>query len=152
CPDHHYLESWNDAEPVSDLVSLTQPTIHPLHETRSLLETLSAWTTGTPKPAFDLIRSHWEAAIYPKAVASGTPEPFAAFWQRTLERGMAQIASDKTGESRQLNRPQALAGRQPFNIKAVQPILNRETVPMDSYALVLYPKIAMLDGRAGHNA
>ena len=34
CPDHHYLESWGDAEPVSGLVSLTQPTIQPMHDTR----------------------------------------------------------------------------------------------------------------------
>ncbi len=46
CPDHHYLESWSDAEAVSGIVSLTQPTILPLHDTRSLLESLSAWTTG----------------------------------------------------------------------------------------------------------
>ncbi|PWT81657.1 MAG: [Fe-S]-binding protein [Blastocatellia bacterium] len=152
CPDHHYLESWNDAEPVSGFVSLTQPTIHPVYETRSLLESLSAWTTGTPKPALDLIRNHWETAIYPKAVASGTSGAFQAFWENTLERGVAQIDSDKMGESRQRNGPQSVTVRWSFNVKAVQPILSPETVPADSYALVLYPKIGMLDGRPGHNA
>ena len=46
CPDHHYLESWNDAEAVSGVVSLTQPTIHPLHDTRSLLESLVGLDDG----------------------------------------------------------------------------------------------------------
>src|SRR5205085_12634536 len=64
CPDHHYLESWNDAEPVSGIVSLTQPTIAPLHDTRSLLESLSAWTTGNPQTALEIVRGFWERDIY----------------------------------------------------------------------------------------
>ena len=35
-PEQHYLESWSDAEPVSGLVSVSQPTVHPLGDTRSL--------------------------------------------------------------------------------------------------------------------
>src|SRR5262249_5087047 len=70
CPDHHYLESWNDAEPVSGIVSVVQPTISPLHETRSVLESLAIWTTGSSKPALDLIKDHWERVLYPRAVAS----------------------------------------------------------------------------------
>src|SRR5205814_2854078 len=80
CPDHHYLESWSDAEPVSGIVSLTQPAIQPLHDTRSLLESLSAWTTGMPRPALDLVREHWERDIYPRAVSSGASDTFERFW------------------------------------------------------------------------
>jgi len=35
CPDHHFLESWGDAEPVETHFSLAQPLIAPLFETRS---------------------------------------------------------------------------------------------------------------------
>ena len=137
CPDHHYLESWNDAEPVSGVVSLTQPTIQPLHDTRSLIESLSAWTTGTPQPALDLVRGHWERDIYPRA---GVSDAFDAFWDRTLERGVAEIA------------PRPSRATRPFDANAVRAILRREEAPAGAFALVLYPKIGMLDGRHGHNA
>ena len=48
CPDHHYLESWSDAEPVNGVVSLVQPVITPLGNTRSVLESLAAWM-GKPR-------------------------------------------------------------------------------------------------------
>ena len=48
CPDHHYLETWSDAEPVDGLVSLVQPAITPLANTRSVLESLAAWS-GKPR-------------------------------------------------------------------------------------------------------
>jgi molybdopterin-containing oxidoreductase family iron-sulfur binding subunit len=139
CPDHHYLESWDDAEPVSGVVSLTQPTILPLHDTRSLLESLSVWTTapsGTSRPALDLVREHWEHFIYPRAKVS---DPFDRFWNRTLEHGVAEVV------------PRASLLR-PFDFKAVRPILRPEEPVANAFALVLYPKIGMLDGRHGHNA
>jgi len=139
CPDHHYLESWNDAEPVSGVVSLTQPAIQPLHDTRSLLESLSAWTTGNARPALDLVRDHWERAIYPRSKVSEASDPFGRFWERTLEHGVAEIAPRESKT-------------QPFDSKQVRAILLREEVAANAFALVLYPKIGMLDGRHGHNA
>src|SRR5262249_34986078 len=43
CPDHHFLESWGDAEPVAGYLSLTQPTIAPLFDTRALVDSLMLW-------------------------------------------------------------------------------------------------------------
>src|SRR5262249_1319663 len=42
CPDHHFLESWSDAEPVRGQFSLQQPLIAPLRDTRSGVESLLA--------------------------------------------------------------------------------------------------------------
>ena len=44
CPDHHYLESWNDAEIKPGVYSLAQPAIAPLFNTRQGQETLLRWT------------------------------------------------------------------------------------------------------------
>ena len=140
CPDHHYLESWSDAEPVSGVVSLTQPTILPLHDTRSLLESLSVWTTGTRRrPALDLVRDHWERAIYPRAT-SRRSDPFERFWNRTLERGVAEIAPRRVDDA--ALRLQSRSARS----------CARKSSHPNAFALVLYPKIGMLDGRHGHNA
>ena len=39
-PDHHFLESWGDAEPKSGYFSLMQPTIYPLFKTRQWQDSL----------------------------------------------------------------------------------------------------------------
>ena len=139
CPDNHYLESWNDVEPASGVVSLTQPTIQLQSNTRSLIESLFVWTTGRPQPALDLVRGHWEREIYPRA---GTSDSFEVFWNRTLERGVAEIRP----------RPLAVSTARGFDMGAVRAILRPEGLPAGAFALVLYPKVGMLDGRHGHNA
>ena len=48
CPDHHPLETWSDAEPVNGLVSIAQPTLRPLGNTRSILESLAVWSSSCP--------------------------------------------------------------------------------------------------------
>src|SRR5262249_22539136 len=70
CPDRHYLERWDDAEPASGIVSLVQPTVQLQTETRSLAESLSAWTTGSAASGLNLIRAHWERDIYPRATST----------------------------------------------------------------------------------
>ncbi len=45
-PNHHYLESWGDAEPKTGYYSLIQPTIYPLFKTRSWQESLLKWGGG----------------------------------------------------------------------------------------------------------
>jgi molybdopterin-containing oxidoreductase family iron-sulfur binding subunit len=66
CPDHHYLESWSDAEPITGFISLTQPAIRPLGNTRAVVEGLSVWS-GQPASARDLLRQRyadgWEHAV-----------------------------------------------------------------------------------------
>jgi molybdopterin-containing oxidoreductase family iron-sulfur binding subunit len=66
CPDHHYLESWSDAEPIAGLISLTQPTIRPLGDTRAAIESLGVWS-GEPARAYDLLRQkyadNWESSV-----------------------------------------------------------------------------------------
>jgi molybdopterin-containing oxidoreductase family iron-sulfur binding subunit len=44
CPDNHALESWNDFNPKKNNYSLAQPTIRPLHNTRSVAESFMIWS------------------------------------------------------------------------------------------------------------
>ena len=158
CPDHHYLESWGDAEPVAGIVSLTQPTIQPMGDTRAFIESLAAWS-GTPGAAYDLVRQQWEGTIYPRA---GVADAFPAFWDRTLERGVVELAPGTPGKA--TANPSANLSASPaakpattpgalrtFNAAAVEPVA-RDAAVAGSLTLVLYPKVSMLDGRHGHNA
>jgi molybdopterin-containing oxidoreductase family iron-sulfur binding subunit len=135
CPDHHFLESWGDAEAVSGVVGLFQPTIQPLGNTRSVLESLAVWT-GKPKAAYDILRENWEAAIFPRQ--RGEPS-FQAFWDRSVQNGVAEVAPTRTPVK-------------PFQLTAVSPVVHADRLPAGTLALVLYPKVGILDGRNAHNA
>jgi molybdopterin-containing oxidoreductase family iron-sulfur binding subunit len=58
-PDHHALESWGDAEPVDGTVSLQQPTMDPVFDSRSTADVLLAMAKGDPSQA-----SKYPAADY----------------------------------------------------------------------------------------
>ena len=83
CPDHHYLESWADAEPIAGLISLTQPALRPIGSTRAVVESLAAWS-GRPAKAYDLLRAryaeNWEQSVQAGYIeaAHSRPLPSAA--------------------------------------------------------------------------
>ncbi len=134
CPDHHYLESWSDAEAVSGTVSLSQPVLHPQGSTRSVLETLAAWS-GKPRSAYDILRENWQENIFPRQKAERS---FETFWDKAVEAGYAEVESPP-------QKPRA------FSPTAVSPMLKAQAAPAKGLALVLYPKVTMLDGRHAYN-
>ena len=88
CPDHHFLESWGDAEPVTGYLSLAQPTIAPLYDTRAFAESLLRWLDDdTSHYAF--VREYWRSHVMPRQDQLTT---FDAFWDATLERGVLELA------------------------------------------------------------
>lgn len=133
CPDHHALESWLDAEPIDGLVSLSQPLLAPLGNTRAILESLARWS-GDDRYANDILRAYWEASILPRATTGGSSS-FVEFWDRSLHDGFAQVdaASEAVGE---------------FQANAVQ--LASDT-PASEYCLSLYSKVGLTDSRHAHN-
>ena len=133
-PEQHDLESWSDAESVSGLVSVSQPTTHPLGDTRSLVETIETWN-GKPKPAYDILREQWKAAIFPRQKKESN---FEAFWDRTVHDGFAEV------------KPLSIRPKE-FNAQAVRPFLKAQHPEKGTFALMLYPTVAMLDGRNAYN-
>ncbi len=132
CPEGHPLETWSDAEPVAGVVSVSQPVLRPLRQTRSLLESLSVWL-GRPQSDFQAVRQHWQKAIHPRAEK---PIPFEEFWKRTLRDGVAHV------------RPEPVSVK-PFDFSVVRLV----DVPSASkgFTLVGYPKVGQRDGRHAHN-
>jgi MoCo/4Fe-4S cofactor protein with predicted Tat translocation signal len=61
-PSHHYLESWNDSEVVSGIVSFTQPTINPLFKTRQWQDSLLKWSGSTVDFATTL-KTNWSTKL-----------------------------------------------------------------------------------------
>jgi molybdopterin-containing oxidoreductase family iron-sulfur binding subunit len=139
CPVPHALETWSDAEPVDGLFSIAQPTLNPLGNTRSLLESLSAWV-GTPPAgkapsAYDLVRTHWEKEIFPRKGGTGT---FEEFWRQTVHDGVVEV------------RPRAVEIG-PFRQEAVRVVPRSSPPPEGAYTLVLYPKVGMPEAAHAYN-
>jgi molybdopterin-containing oxidoreductase family iron-sulfur binding subunit len=121
CPDHHYLESWADAEPVAGLVSLTQPMIRPLGATRAVIESLAAWS-GQPVKAYDQLRQRYQAQ-----------------WDAGVEAGFIGVEPSRA-EVKPFNMtPVESALAAPSSKSAA------------GYMLALYPSIGMLEGRQAFN-
>ena len=145
CPDHHVLESWSDAEPISGLISLTQPTLRPLtlhplgetqavFETRAVLESLAVWS-GRPTTAYEAVQKHWEEAIFPRRQTTA-PAQFGQFWERALHDGFVEVRSEES-----------IAGD--FSADAIKPLAQHPAT--DDFSLVLYTKASMPDSRHAHN-
>jgi MoCo/4Fe-4S cofactor protein with predicted Tat translocation signal len=74
-PDHHWLESWGDAEGQSGNVSLLQPVIHPLFKTRPYQTSLLKWA-GNASDYETYWKNYWMTKLggndgYDKALQDG---------------------------------------------------------------------------------
>lgn len=72
-PESHELEAWGDARGHDGTVSLVQPLIEPLYDSRSSLEVISL-LAGKPAPGIELVRANY-------AVTDDV-------WQTVLEKGV----------------------------------------------------------------
>ncbi len=61
-PDHHSFESWNDHEAMAGQYSLTQPTIHPIFNTRQAQDSFLVWA-GVNKEYYTFIKENWAANV-----------------------------------------------------------------------------------------
>lgn len=84
CPDNHYLESWNDAQPKKNSFSLAQPTIAPVYNTRCAQETLMKWC-GMSSDYHAHIQATWERLLFPAALG------FTENWNKALHDGVQEV-------------------------------------------------------------
>ena len=87
-PEHHWLEAWGDFEPAANLLSLRQPTIGAIHNTRQgediLLKCLRALGGEAPRTYLEYLKARWQKEVYPV----GSPVPFETFWNAALHDGV----------------------------------------------------------------
>lgn len=86
-PAPHSLESWNDSELVSGLLSMTQPVLHPLGKTRSFRKSLSVWQHKV-KSERDLVRDYWKSQFKSRVNTSLT---YTKFWNTLVHDGFFLI-------------------------------------------------------------
>ncbi len=144
CPDHHFLEAWGDAEPVESHLSLSQPLIAPLFETRAAQETLLKWLGNDEADYYKYLREFWRTVVFPRQKEL---HDFDAFWERSLQDGVVAVS------------PGSIAVAPKFKgdwKAAVDKILTeaRETssaTAEDRFELHCYETVALRDGRHANN-
>lgn len=139
CPQHHFLEAWDDAEPARGIFSLSQPTIAPLFQTRAYQESLLRWS-GDSRSFYDVLRESWREKLFPQKRQYAS---FEEFWDRSLHDGVfATEVSPSNGQ------PAFVADGL---VAAVERLSARASRDALRPALILYEKVALRDGAHGNN-
>ena len=110
-PDHHYLESWGDAEVKTGYFSFMQPTIAPLFKTRSFQTSLLKWS-GVNMEYAEYLKGYWMSDLgsqeaWDKVLQDGVierpkPESGAAYSAASVAEAVAKIAAAKKGGKAEL--------------------------------------------------
>lgn len=93
-PDHHFLESWNDAEPKKNHFSLAQPAITPIFKSRAAQESFLVWAGESQPDYFEYVKENWRNWFY----KSGEFE-FQTFWDKCLYDGIYEMPVETTSVS-----------------------------------------------------
>ena len=93
-PDHHALESWADFNPTTTHFAVAQPTIRPLFNTASALESLLVWAGKASrggkdsKVAYDYIRQAWETT---PSLAGVRSADLHTFWNMAVHNSCVNV-------------------------------------------------------------
>ena len=136
-----YLESWNDANPVSGYYTIVQPAINNVHDSRQAEQSLLIWSDNAVKNYYQFVKNNWETTILPSAGIT---------WKQLLQTG-AVSASGATTAVAGTTAPVA-----PVNaVAAAQNIIKAsKTIGKGGEAveLSLYESVGLRDGRYANNA
>ncbi|MGD2109161.1 MAG: 4Fe-4S dicluster domain-containing protein [Phycisphaerae bacterium] len=143
-PSSHYLESWNDAQPRPGVVTLCQPVIAPLFDTRQAAESLLVWTMalaeeGSPIRGYvdfhDYVRDHWDGRAHTGGAGSETS--LKQRWENALRAG----GSFEPGDAAPVPAPN----------RAAVGALVESAGKTDGLEVVIRPHHAVYDGRFANN-
>jgi molybdopterin-containing oxidoreductase family iron-sulfur binding subunit len=87
--DHHYLESWNDAEPKKGSYSLSQPAITPIFNSRQAQSSLLTWAGETNTDYFSFVKTNWTNWFF-KNSGMGDAQ---MFWDKCLYDGVYEVSA-----------------------------------------------------------
>ncbi|MBI5660908.1 MAG: TAT-variant-translocated molybdopterin oxidoreductase [Ignavibacterium album] len=137
-PVNHNFESWGDAKNRTGVISLQQPVISPLHNTRQKEAILLTWISSSPETFsetlyHDYLMKHWETDIYPSLKSK---IEFKQLWFGALHDGFLL-----TNESAQ----------NVGNINLSSLDLNQASIDTKGITLILRESYQVGDGRFANN-
>jgi MoCo/4Fe-4S cofactor protein with predicted Tat translocation signal len=133
CPDHHFLASWGDSEPVKGLFTLAQPLIRPLGDTRQICETLLKWS-GKEQMPLDFLKEDWKKNHF----SSSGNLVFIDFWNDCLQKGV-------------LDKRETQKASVAFNHDALRSVTFHGSTSGNEFELLVYSSIALGSGKYANN-
>ncbi len=134
-PIPHWLESWGDTYPVTNVYTLIQPTIQCIFNTRQFQDSLVIWSEIQEKNYYEYLKKTWEKNIIPKSNVSSFNE--------ALFHGVVKIKNHKP-----------ISNNFSINQKRIKKyekkIVNQKKIKTN-FELRLYTKISIGDGHQYNN-
>jgi Fe-S-cluster-containing dehydrogenase component len=110
-PRHHFLETWGDVRAYDGTVSIIQPLIVPLYQTKSSHEFLNVFLGHPSRSNYELVRDFWQK--------SHTGSDFEDFWQDSLEQGIVANTESKQITPTLRLQPSAVPNHQPSTAEEI---------------------------------
>ncbi len=136
-PADHPMEAWGDAEPQDGRLSLFQPTIRPLYDTRAFEDSLLKWS-GEDVSFHEYLKRHWRTSVFPRQTEFSD---FQSFWDAMLQRGFIEVPPSQDAPSLQWG--DAAAGA-----RALATTLS----PGSDLEVEVFETVALREGAAAGNA
>ncbi|MGI9544283.1 MAG: 4Fe-4S dicluster domain-containing protein, partial [Cyclobacteriaceae bacterium] len=151
-PDHHYLESWNDANPKKGVYSLVQPGITPIFQTRQAQKSLLTWAGSSDTDYYSYLQESWKSRF------ASQIEDFQTFWDKSLYDGVLTVKEEATQEATNeltdttsMDLPVASVNES-VNLSGVGANLTKNyTSDSQELELVLYQKVGIGNGSHSNN-
>jgi molybdopterin-containing oxidoreductase family iron-sulfur binding subunit len=133
--DHHQLENWGDLQTIDGSLSIQQPTIQPMGDSRAFQESLIKWMKGAGKGSartknsetwYDYLHSNWKENL-----AKTGGKTFDDYWVELLQNGVQEGAAGSGARS--------FSGGAMGNVKP--------SPRQSGFELVLYQAVGIGDGK-----
>ena len=128
---NHYFECWGDAMTYDGHVSIVQPQIMPLFDSKSIIQVLSPIVHSKEQSAYDTVKNVWKSKI----IKSGN---FEREWDKVLHDGLYKKPIFKKVNVRPAS-------------KISTAVLNNYSLDNDKFEIVFCPSSSVYDGRYANN-
>ncbi len=126
-PRSHYLEAWGDVRAFDGTVTIMQPMIEPLYQSKSDYELMAALLGQPDATGHEIVKGYWQA--------HANAEDFDKFWRIALNRGYLE---DSQAPEKAVTASVASVA-QPVNVYS------------DAMEIVFRPSPSLWDGRFANN-
>jgi MoCo/4Fe-4S cofactor protein with predicted Tat translocation signal len=79
-PESHFLEDWGDGRAFDGTLTILQPLILPLYDSRSYIQLLDAIANPPGRSSYEIVRAYWQAKF-----GSGD---FESWWRKSVHDGL----------------------------------------------------------------
>ena len=134
CPEPHYLEAWNDAEPKTGTYSLAQPTISKLFDSRQVQETLMKWVGVENPNYYEYLKKNWSENFL--GLQSKYPDG-RIFWNDALQKGVFE--------------PETEGKSLTYSENGLADSLQLKQPASSEWEVILYQSTVLKDGSSGNN-